>query len=80
MRDALDASSPSALPGEVMNSREILEAIIDSDDYGLSHAEISALRELDQLLLDCMEYVKVRVSSEATRLEERLAQAGYGEK
>lgn len=40
----------------------------------------AALRELDRLLSDCMEYVKVRVSDEATKLEERLAQAGYGEK
>ncbi len=72
-----------------MNSRErLLDIAADigtgPDDGALvdiNAEDAAALRELDQLLADCTHYFLGHgLEDQESRLYDRLAQAGYGEK
>lgn len=67
-----------------MNSREHLKHLIESgfpDDPRDGEDCLPALRELDQLLADCAHYfLGYGLEDQESKLYERLAQAGYGDK
>lgn len=69
-----------------MTPRERLQRITkEANDAGrvaaCSDNDAAALRELDQLLADCAHYLYgYGLEDQESKLYERLAQAGYGEK
>lgn len=67
-----------------MNSREIVKETADMFGRGIlpvNQETAAALRELDQLLADCAHYLYgYGLEDQESKLYDRLAQAGYGEK
>ena len=67
-----------------MNAKDTLDGVIldlEINDHPNAGNGRAALRELDQLLADCTHYFLGHgLEDQESRLYDRLAQAGYGDK